>query len=293
MKDRPVCLITGPTSGLGRGIALHLAGQGYRLALLGRNPEKLKALAAECEQLGAADTQCLVADMASQAQVRDAAQAFLGSGWPLHVLVNNAGLINRKRKVTEDGYEETMAISYWSTFLLTLLLVPRLVESAPAQIINTSSAVYPMGRIRFDDLDSEKRYLFIKAYADTKAAVMLMTRSLSKLLADKGVRVNAYNPGMVHTQLALSTGDSWFIRASDWLWSLFTVSVEKGIYAPVSLITNPEPQWRLANNVLFWENHPTPVKPYVDDDALAQRLWAVSEERSGIRWPFEADRGRL
>ncbi len=294
VREAPVCLITGPTSGLGRGVALHLAGLGYRLALLGRNAEKLHALADECTALGAASTQCLVADMASQRQVRRAAERFLASGWPLHVLLNNAGVINRQRRVTEDGMEETMAISYWSTFLLTLLLTPRLTESAPAQIINTSSGVYPMGRIHFDDLDQENRYFFLKSYANTKTAVMIMTRSLARLLSDKAVRVNAYNPGMIHTNIATTgSGNSLFVRMADWLWGHFTASLEEGIHTPVNLIANPEPFWRGANNLLFWENTPKPVKAHINDDETARRLWHISETRTGVRWPFPEDRGRL
>ena len=174
-ESKRVALITGPTAGLGEGIALELAKQGYQLVLLGRNQSKLDVVAQKCEELGAPTPMLLVADMNSQRQVRAAAQQFLQSGWPLHILVNNAGIVNKTRKVTEDGVEESMAVAYWSAFLLTMLLVTRMKESAPGTIINTSSDTYPFGRIPFSNPTLKHRYFFLGSYANAKMANTIFT----------------------------------------------------------------------------------------------------------------------
>ena len=118
----------------------------------------------------------VLCDLASRAEVDRAASELLASGRPLHVLVNNAGLVSQARQVSPDGVELTLAVNYLAMFQLTLRLLPRLRESAPARIVNVSSDTYKIGSLDLDDLFFERGYSFMKAYARSKLAILYFSR---------------------------------------------------------------------------------------------------------------------
>jgi NAD(P)-dependent dehydrogenase (short-subunit alcohol dehydrogenase family) len=134
------CLVTGATSGIGRAAALGLAREGARVVLLGRDAARCEATRAEVAAAGGSDAEVsvLIADLAVQADVRRAAAEFLASGRPLHVLLNNAGVMQLGRSETADGIETTFAVNHLAPFLLTNLLLARIQASAP--IVNVSDA---------------------------------------------------------------------------------------------------------------------------------------------------------
>lgn len=283
-----VCLITGPTSGLGRAIALDLAAKGYRLALLARSTHKLEQLAEECEVLGAPTPIRLVADMSSQAQVRSAAQTFLATGHPLHVLLNNAGLINQRRRITEDDIEETVAVGYFSAFLLTMLLAERLAESAlpgerPPMVINTTSDTYPIGRFDLDDVRFDGGYGPITSYAASKLALVSFTKMLAQKLTPHGVMANVYNPGMNYTNLAIGNNSGRLKDLGDAVWRLIASPVEDGIVAPVALITDPAEAH--TTGTLFMSGKRAKMNRRSRDPHFGAALWELSERRTGACFP--------
>ena len=273
--DNRVALITGPTAGLGKGIALELAKKGYRLVLLARNGDKLGQLEKECLDMGAEAVQAIVCNMNSQASVRSAAEQFLQSGWPLQVLVNNAGMVNRKHKLTEDELEETMAVAYWSAFLLTMLLLPRMIDSAPGTIINTASDTYPNGVVPYDDPKWTKKYRMLGPYAAAKKANVMLSLRLAEALKPEQISVNAYNPGPIYTDI-VSSQKSFFTPLVNWIWSKVAKPVSVGIQAPVLLAT--------ADNLaevtsrFYNYNKETPVKPEIVEESKGPKLWAMSQQ---------------
>jgi len=120
----------------------------------------------------------------------------------IDVLVNNAGLALRDRLVTEDGFENTFAVNHLAYFLLTRLLQPTLLASAPARVVNVSSEAHRWGSIRFDDLMGEVAYDGWKAYAQSKLANVLFTYELARRLDGTGVTANCLHPGLVGTAFA-------------------------------------------------------------------------------------------
>jgi NAD(P)-dependent dehydrogenase (short-subunit alcohol dehydrogenase family) len=188
-------VITGPTAGIGRSAALKLAGQGAVLTLLCRNPQKAEAVKKEVVAAGGKDVNVVALDMASLASVREAAHDCLELGRPIDVLLNNAGLMNTRRRVSADGYEETLAVNHFAPFLLTGLLLPALQQAPRARIVNVASAAHAFVRgMNFDDMQAEKNYKAFREYGRSKLANILFTRSLAQRLAGQPITVNALHP---------------------------------------------------------------------------------------------------
>jgi NAD(P)-dependent dehydrogenase (short-subunit alcohol dehydrogenase family) len=170
---------------------------------VGRSPQRTRAVAAE---LGADH---LLADFSSLAEVRVLA-AELRRRYPrIDVLANNAGGILAARDLTVDGHEKTFQVNHLAPFLLTTLLMDRLVESR-ATVINTSSAANRFGRLNLDDLGNERKYSPNKAYGDAKLANILFTRELHRRYSGRGIVTAAFHPGIVAT--SFSTGSTSIMR---------------------------------------------------------------------------------
>ncbi len=152
------CLLTGATSGIGEQTALALANAGVRLYLLCRSRDKGEALQKHITATVAnASVELLIADLNSLTEVRRVAAEFLAAEKPLHLLINNAGIVNNHRQLSADGYEQMFAVNHLAPFLLTNLLLERLKESSPAWIVNVSSGAHAFVRdMGFDDLQAEK-----------------------------------------------------------------------------------------------------------------------------------------
>lgn len=278
-----VCMITGPTSGLGQAIALALAARGFELVLVGRSREKLVDVAARCVAAGSPEPLLLVADLTKQADVRRVAAEFLATDRPLHVLIHNAGMVNQRLSLTEDGIEETFAVHYLAAFLLTRLLVERLVASRPATVLHTASDIYPLGRLDLDDVRAEGGFNPLGAYARSKLALVCLTRMLSERLAPHGVSVNAYNPGMNYTNLGLSNNSGTVKAVADFFWSRIASPVEDGIGVPVALATADD--LSATTGTLFMRGKVSPMSADALDPLLGSALWARSEELTHTRWP--------
>jgi NAD(P)-dependent dehydrogenase (short-subunit alcohol dehydrogenase family) len=162
-------LVTGATDGLGRRVAQELAAMGATVLLHGRSPERLEATLEELQgQTGGEKARSYLADLSSLAAVRDLADRIFSEHDRLDVLVNNAGIIARERKESEDGHELTFAVNYLSHYLLTRLLLPLLKDSAPARIVNVASA--GQSPLDFSNLMLERGYNAMKTYSQSKLA---------------------------------------------------------------------------------------------------------------------------
>jgi NAD(P)-dependent dehydrogenase (short-subunit alcohol dehydrogenase family) len=275
------CLVTGATSGIGRAAAGELARRGAELVLVARDRARGEAALAEIRaSAGNAKLSLLLADLSSQAEIRRAAQEFLASGRPLHVLLNNAGVVLLKRSETVDGIESTFAVNHLGYFLLTRLLEGRLRESAPARVVNVASDAhhYAGGRLDFDDLESRRAYRVMQVYGKSKLANILFTRELARRLAGSGVTANALHPGFVGSNFGKNNG--LLGRVSMTLLRPFARSPEKGAETAVWLCASPELDGRSGE--YFFDEKPRRLNASAQNDEDARRLWALSERMTGI-----------
>lgn len=186
-----VIVVTGASDGIGAAAARRLSADGHQVVVVGRSPAKTAALAAE---LGAAHA---VADFARLDDVRALAARLLEEYPRIDVLANNAGLMaGRHRTLTADGHELTFQVNYLAPFLLTRLLLDRLVASH-ATVVATCSLAHRWGRLTLDDLDHQRGYAPFRAYGDSKLAQLLHIRELHRRHAANGLASAAYHPGTV------------------------------------------------------------------------------------------------
>ena len=202
-----IILVTGATSGIGYITARELARQGAQVILVGRDPVRTdSAVDSIRSETGSSQVSRLLADLASQAEIRRLAGQFSQQYPRLDVLVNNAGGFFLRRRLSPDGLEMTFALNHLAYFLLTLLLLPALEAAGEARIVNVASDAHESGKINFDDLQSEHRYFSWAAYGQSKLANILFTYELARRLGDRKITANVLHPGFVATNLARNNG---------------------------------------------------------------------------------------
>lgn len=276
-------MVTGATTGLGRVTAEALAAQGATVVLVARSQARGETAVREIHSKTQNQAvHLLLADLASQASIRELAANFKKQFSQLHVLVNNAGAINMQRLVTVDGYETTFATNHLAYFLLTNLLLDTLKASAPARIVNVSSGVADRASILFDDLQSEKSYNARAVYGQSKLANILFTVGLAKRLQGTRVTVNTLRPGIVATGFGRNNG--WLISTLLGLITpLIALSPEKGAATQIYLATSPDVSE--VSGRYFDLKHPVTPNPLSQDDATVERLWQISEQLTGLQQP--------
>ncbi len=201
------CLITGSSSGHGQAVAEALALMGAEVVLHGPRPGDCDAARERILSLTGKRPKAISCDFASRKEIEKGAAEFLSWDRPLHVLVNNAGLVCRYRGLSADGIEETFAVNYLAMFQFTLLLLPRMIASAPARVVNVGSDAHMIAAIDPADIDgSGKKYSFSMAYGRSKLAVLHFNAELARRLGGTGVTVNALDPGPMATNIANKPG---------------------------------------------------------------------------------------
>lgn len=238
--EHKVIMVTGATSGIGEVTARELARRGAHVLLAGRNPDRCReAFSRIRSEVPEASLEWVDADLSSIAQVRRLAGRVLALTPRLDGLVNNAGCYRSTRKVTEDGIEETWAVNYLAPFLLTRLLLPSLEASPSARVVNVSSEAHRHARPDWMDLVGSPHYSGLRAYAETKLALLMFTYELARRLSGTRVTVNALHPGVVHTQFG-SHGEGvrrWVIRKAIEATGL---SPEEGAQTTIYLAGSPD-----------------------------------------------------
>ncbi|WP_428276816.1 SDR family oxidoreductase [Candidatus Palauibacter sp.] len=189
-----VVLVTGSTSGLGRELALRLGARGDHVIVHGRNEERGAEVVDAINAAGPGSARFYRADFASFAEVRTFAETLLADYDRMDILINNAGFGSApdERWVTEDGHEYRFQVNYLSTFLLTHMLMPRLLASTPSRIVNVSSGAQTP--IDFDDVMIENDFSGRRAYAQSKLAQIMFTHDLAEDLAGTGIVVGSLHP---------------------------------------------------------------------------------------------------
>ena len=277
------CIVTGATSGIGEVTAMTLAAAGARLGILCRDPVKgERTLQQIRRQTGNDAVQLFRADLASQAEIRTVAAEILASFPQIHLLINNAGVVNLKFSETVDGIETTFAVNHLAYFLLTQLLLDRVRASAPARIVNVASDAHKfVGAFNFDDPQSRTRYKSMRVYGYSKLANILFTRELARRLEGTGVTVNAVHPGAVATGLGTNNGS--FAKALTSVLGIFFKNPEQG--AATSLHVAMSPELEGVSGHYFAKSREAKISSGARDDAAAARLWTLSEEMTGLTPP--------
>jgi NAD(P)-dependent dehydrogenase (short-subunit alcohol dehydrogenase family) len=272
-------LITGGTGGIGRATAEGLAALGARVGITGRDAARTKAAAAEIAAATGATVDAYAADLSAQAEVHRLADAVLAAYPRLDVLVNNVGGFWGHRHVTADGLEHTFALNHLTPFLLTNLLLDRLIASAPARIVTLSSGAQAMGRINFDDLQGERDYSGQRAYNQSKLANVMFTYELSRRLEGTGVTATVVHPGVVRTAFG-AEDPSPFWKVFIPLMRPMMKSPKQGAATPVYLASSPDVEGATGRYYAGLKPRTTNKLSY--DTGAAARLWQVSAELTGL-----------
>ena len=191
---------------------------GAKLVLLCRDPEKAAGLMNKLEQEYPASVRFLQVDLSRLEEVRRAAETILAEYPRIDLLINNAGLHNNLRVLTSEGIETVFCVNHLASFLLTRLLLPRILESAPARILDINSQGHRFGGLDLDDLNWEKRrYNGYKGYGASKTAQLLTVWELAEQLEGSGVTINAIHPGGVRTNIGMNNSllFQWYQRYPD------------------------------------------------------------------------------
>jgi NAD(P)-dependent dehydrogenase (short-subunit alcohol dehydrogenase family) len=273
-----VCVVTGATSGIGRATANGLARLGATLVLVARSRERGQAVVEEIARTTQSSPQVVLADLASQASVSDAAAEIRRLHPRLHVLVNNAGLFTRRRELTVDGIELQFAVNHLAYFLLTNLLLESLRAGAPARIVNVSSGAHAGATLNFNDLQGEHRYGGSRAYSQSKLANILFTYELARRLQGTGVTANCLHPGVIGTKLLADYMGVPFAGGA--VARTFGASPYEGSETIIYLASSPEVEG--VTGRYFERKRPTRSSQDSYDEAAARRLWAISETLTGL-----------
>jgi NAD(P)-dependent dehydrogenase (short-subunit alcohol dehydrogenase family) len=274
-----VCLVTGATSGLGLATAHALIRRGATVVVAGRSPAACRAAVADIGRgTGRAGVDWVAADLSVQDDVRTMADELRHRYARLHVLINNAGAVFQRRRLSLDGVEMTLAVNHLAPFLLTAELFDTLRASAPARVITVSSVAHERERLDFDDLQLRRGYRPFRAYARSKLANVLFTCELARRLEDTGVTANTLTPGLVRTDLGAK--DGWVVRVG-WrliLWRHRRVAVDPDQAARAIVHLACSPELEDVSGRYFDDNAEARSSPASDDRAAAAQLWALSEE---------------
>ncbi len=278
MRGR-VCLVTGASSGIGTETARGLAALGATTILVGRSPERTSDAAADVRaSTENDDVHALVADFSSLAAVRALAEQ-VRERWPaLHVLVNNAGLWHRSRRVSADGYEDTFAVNHLASFVLTTELLEMLRRGAPSRVVTVSSRLHEREKsFRFDDPNFEKRrYRGLVAYRQSKLANVMFANELARREASSGIRSNSVHPGDVATSVVR---ESRFLQwGLDHIARFFLKSPAEG--ASTSIYVASAPELEGVSGRYFKDCREARPSPASLDRRACEELWTLSERLS-------------
>ncbi len=286
--DGKVAIVTGANSGLGLVIADELSTAGATVILACRNESKARDAMARIASPGSTTKgplEFLALDLADLSSVSTAASTFIASGRPLHLLINNAGLMAVDKSTTADGFEMQLGVNHLGHFALTADLLPTLLATKDSRIVSMSSMGHRAGSLHFDDIMFTKRYDRWRPYFQSKLANLLFTAELHRRLQAGGQETAALaaHPGGSRTDLG-SEGKGFTNSAIRRVVPLMTQSAEVGAQPALRAAVDPTaasgefygPRWMGVGHAV----KETPSKA-ARNAADARRLWSLSEELTG------------
>jgi len=278
--DGKVCVLTGATSGVGYHAARHLAQGGAYLVLICRNIEKAASVQDELKWDFNARVDIVQADFSRLEDVRKAASVILETYPRLDVLINNAGLHNTTRKLTESGIEMVFCVNHLAPFLLTRLLLHRLIENAPARILQISSEGHRFGGLDLDDINWEKRkYQGLKGYGASKVAQLLTVWEFADRLKGSGITINAVHPGEVRSNIGMNNG--WLYKLHKHLM-IFPYLKDADISGSAIYYLAAAPEMADVSGRFFHLTIDEKPAKHALDRSLGKRVWDLSEKLTGL-----------
>ena len=285
-----LAVVTGANTGLGFETARMLAARGASVVLAARDVDKAKDAAARiAETVPGADLGIQHLDLSSLESVRGAADA-LGARHPrIDLLINNAGVMYTPKRTTRDGFELQFGTNHLGHFALTGLLIEQLLAVPGSRVVTVSSVGHRIrARINFDDLQFERSYNRVAAYGQSKLANLMFTYELDRRLSGKTIAVAAH-PGGANTELGRNMPAAVRGVAVP-LVGLLAQSAAMGALPTLRAATDPAAaggQYYGPGGFLQTRGYPTLVESsrQSHDEAVQRRLWAVSEELTGVTYP--------
>lgn len=205
--DGKICVITGATSGVGYEACKELAKAGATIVSINRNKEKSEQLCEEIRSISGLESYYFLADFSDLNQVREATKAILAQFPKIDILINNAGVHMTTRQLTKDGHEMAFCVNHLASFLITSIMLKRMVKSAPSRIVQINSEGHRFNGLIIDDLTwANRKYKGLKGYGASKTAQLMTVWELDDLLKNKGVTINAMHPGAVKSNIGTNNG---------------------------------------------------------------------------------------
>lgn len=274
-----VCLITGATNGIGKESAKELNKMGAEIVFVARNEKKGNHLKQELQGESGREATMIVADLSSQAEVKRAANEFLALNKPLDILLNNAGIMNRERNETVDGFEEVFSVNHLAYFTFSLMLIEKLKHTENSRVINVASGAHQfVQHMNFEDLQSEKNFKPMQVYGQSKLANILFTKSLAEKLSDSNVTVNCLHPGFVSTGIGSNNKGIWSFLM--FLARPFARKTDKGAETSIYLCASSEV--KDITGEYFVDCAIEKVSQAAKDPEQARKLWNISAELTGL-----------
>nr|XP_020459543.1 retinol dehydrogenase 12-like [Monopterus albus] len=279
--DGKTVVITGANTGIGKETAIDLAKRGAKVIMACRDMEKAEAAVKEViEKSGSENVLCKKLDLSDIKSIREFAETINKEEPKVNILINNAGVMMCPYGKTADGFELQIGVNHMGHFLLTHLLIDLIKRSAPARIISVSSMAHSWSSINLEDINSEKSYDKRKAYAQSKLANILFTRSLAKRLEGTSVTTYSLHPGVIQTDLYRHlNGPQQFLMK---IISPFTKSSVQG--AQTTIYCAVEPSLVKESGGYYSDCAPANCSADGKNDELAEKLWELSCRMLSITW---------
>jgi NAD(P)-dependent dehydrogenase (short-subunit alcohol dehydrogenase family) len=277
--DGRICVVTGATSGVGYMAAKHLVQGGAHLVMVCRNALKARSVQEELTDQYGGKVDYFLADFNRLSEVNQTAKEIAAKYPKLHVLINNAGLFNKRRRLTPDGNEEVFQVIHLASFLITKILLPNLQAGAPSRVIDINSEAHRFGGLNIHDLNWAKRpYIGLRGYGAAKIAQLLTMQEFARKLDGSRVTVNAMHPGAVRSAIGMNNGLLYRLYNRYFL-SMFLkdpVIAGKAIYYLASAPEMAGISGRFFNQTI--EEKPA---PYVVKQELGEKIYGISEKLIG------------
>ena len=258
---------------------------GARLVLVARDASRAETILKRLQKMSpgvATPHTAHLADLSLVAETRRVAREIAATEPRIDVLINNAGLICARRQVNAEGYELTFATNHLAYFVLTHGLLPRMLASDPARIVNTASEVHRGAKLDFGDLQSEQGYSGFGAYAKSKLANVLFTSELARRLSASGVTANSLHPGVVASRFGLPRDGQGGDPSSARFLSAHGISPEEAAETIVYLASAVEEA--KASGQYFDQSRAVMPSKEAQDRAVAKKLWEESEHLGRIEY---------
>lgn len=275
-----LCVLSGATSGVGLAAARRLAKGCANLVLVCRSEEKGRAVKAELEQAYPVTVDYVLADFSRLGDVRAAAETIKWRYPVIDVLINSAGMHSTRRHITDDGNELVFQVNHLSPFLLTMLLLPNVIQSAQGRIVQVNSQGHRFGGLRMGDLDWRIRHYFgLRAYGASKTAQLMTVFTLSELLEGTNATINAMHPGGVRTNIGRNNGYLYraWLRGVIWHFLKDPKLSGEALYYLVAAPELNKTTGRYFN--LTIEEKPM---PHALDKAVRAQVWKKSLKLTGL-----------